>query len=42
MEAVVGKMRPFEDEDQDLKGGKPMSAIRMELHPSDFEGWAEQ
>ncbi|KAM0799875.1 hypothetical protein BDR22DRAFT_973289 [Usnea florida] len=43
VEAAVGEVKPFEDEDKDLKSGKLISAIQMELRPSDYyEGWAEQ
>ena len=42
VEAVMGEVKPFEDEDKDLKSGKPTSAIKMGLHPSDFGAWAEQ
>ena len=42
VEAVMGEVKPFEDEDKNLKSVKPTSAIKMESHPSNFEGWAEQ
>ena len=43
VEAGMGEVKPLKDEDKDLKSGKLMSAIKMELRPSDcYEGWAEQ
>ena len=43
VEAATGEVKPFEDEDNDLKSGEPMSAIKMESHPSDYsEGSVEQ